>query len=102
MRDVVPMPNNDQQKSAGDPTAVMQAWRQWLHVISGFFRQHAGGFAPLMGDAGKTLADVEAKVIHETKQAARVTDDYVRANPWRAIGIAAVVAMMIGAMVKRK
>ncbi len=102
MRDLIPLHHNEQQKSTSEATAVMDAWRQLLNVIGGLFRQHATGFSPLMGDASKTFAEVEAKLIHETKQAARATDAYVRTNPWRAVGIAAVVAIVIGAIVKRK
>jgi ElaB/YqjD/DUF883 family membrane-anchored ribosome-binding protein len=35
------------------------------------------------------LAEQEGAVMAKTRAAARATEDYVRANPWRAVGIAA-------------
>jgi len=35
------------------------------------------------------LAEQEGAVVAKTKAAARAAEDYVRANPWKAVGIAA-------------
>jgi ElaB/YqjD/DUF883 family membrane-anchored ribosome-binding protein len=48
------------------------------------------------------LAEAEDVLIQQTKQAARVTDEYVHDNPWRAIGIAAGVALVIGLLIGRR
>ena len=48
------------------------------------------------------LAVAEAAVLERTKAAARATDDYVRANPWRAVGIAAGAGLVIGLLVGRR
>jgi len=36
------------------------------------------------------------------RQAARVTDDYVHDNPWRAIGIGAAAGLLVGWLVSRR
>jgi len=48
------------------------------------------------------LAEAEDMVIHGTKQAARVTDEYVHDNPWKAVGIAAGVGLVIGLLIGRR
>lgn len=48
------------------------------------------------------LVIAEAAIVERTKAAARATDDYVRANPWRAVGIAAGAGLVIGLLVGRR
>ena len=53
-------------------------------------------------DAKVRLADAEAILVDKTKAAARATDDYVKTNPWQAVGIAASIGFLIGVMIKRR
>ncbi|MFN3398520.1 MAG: YqjD family protein [Sulfurimicrobium sp.] len=48
------------------------------------------------------LARAEEAMLARTKAAARATDDYVRANPWRAVGIAAGAGFIVGLLVGRR
>jgi len=48
------------------------------------------------------LAEAEDDLIDKSKQAARVTDEYVHDHPWRAVGIAAGVGFVIGLLVGRR
>lgn len=48
------------------------------------------------------LGQAEAALVERTKAAAKATDDYVRANPWRAVGIAAGAGFIIGLLVGRR
>lgn len=48
------------------------------------------------------LAEVEDVLIDKGKQAARATDEYVHDNPWRAVGIAAGVGLIIGMLISRR
>ncbi len=48
------------------------------------------------------LARAEEALLERTKAAARATDDYVRANPWRAVGIAAGAGFIVGLLVGRR
>ena len=48
------------------------------------------------------LADAEAILVDKTKAAARATDDYVKTNPWQAVGIAASIGFLIGVMINRR
>src|SRR5215212_894183 len=42
------------------------------------------------------LAETEAIVRERAQQAARDSEEYVRENPWRAIGIAAGIGLVLG------
>jgi len=53
-------------------------------------------------NAKARLVVAEAAIVERTKAAAKATDDYVRANPWRAVGIAAGAGLVIGLLVGRR
>lgn len=48
------------------------------------------------------LQELEGEAIDRAKAAARVTDDYVHDNPWRAIGVAAAAGFLVGLLVNRR
>ena len=48
------------------------------------------------------LAEAEAMVTERARQAARYTDEYVHDNPWRAIGIAAGIGLVLGLLMSRR
>jgi ElaB/YqjD/DUF883 family membrane-anchored ribosome-binding protein len=48
------------------------------------------------------LHDLSDDASESAKAAARVTDDYVRDNPWQAIGIAAAVGFLTGLALSRR
>ncbi|HEY6720835.1 MAG TPA: DUF883 family protein [Burkholderiales bacterium] len=72
------------------------------------------------GKAGDTVAAARAKMqeslesaklqlgplgeeaAEQARAAVRVTDDYVRENPWQAVGIAALVGIALGLLVSRR
>ena len=45
------------------------------------------------------LQDAQAAALRQSKAAARATDEYVHDNPWRAIGVAAGVGVLIGLLI---
>ena len=48
------------------------------------------------------LAEVEDVIVDGSKQAARVTDEYVHDHPWHAVGIAAGIGVIIGMLISRR
>ncbi len=48
------------------------------------------------------LDEQEAELIAKTKEVANATEDYVRANPWRAIGLAAVAGFVLCILATRR
>jgi ElaB/YqjD/DUF883 family membrane-anchored ribosome-binding protein len=48
------------------------------------------------------LDEQEAAVMARTKAAAEATEEYVRANPWKALGIAAAAGLVLGILATRR
>ncbi len=48
------------------------------------------------------VADAEVALRGKAKQASRIADDYVRENPWRNLGVAAGVGLLIGILIGRR
>ncbi len=48
------------------------------------------------------LAEAERAVLDQTKLAARATDEYVRENPWQAVGVGALIGFLLGALISRR
>lgn len=53
-------------------------------------------------DAKIRLEDAEAALVDKTKACARVTDDFVHDQPWKAVGVAAVVGLALGMLIGRR
>jgi len=55
-----------------------------------------------MHKAKDHLAEAKEVALEKTKQAARVTDEYVHENPWKAVGAAAGIGLIIGMLIGRR
>lgn len=53
-------------------------------------------------DARLKLGDLEGVMVEKAKAVGRATDDYVHDNPWRSVGIAAGVGLVIGLLIGRR
>jgi ElaB/YqjD/DUF883 family membrane-anchored ribosome-binding protein len=49
----------------------------------------------------KSLADAEKLLVKKGKEAADIADDYVRENPWGAVGVAAAIGLVLGLLIRR-
>ena len=45
------------------------------------------------------LRELQSAAAEKTTAAARATDEYVRENPWTAVGVAAVAGLVIGMLI---
>ena len=50
----------------------------------------------------KAVADAEVTFVRKSKECAEIADDYVRENPWSAIGIAAGLGVALGLLMRNK
>ena len=48
------------------------------------------------------LTDAERALLEKSKQAAKAADEYVRENPWQAVGVAAVAGLVLGVLISRR
>lgn len=52
--------------------------------------------------AKEKMAEAQDALVEKSKAAARATDDYVHDNPWKAVGVAAGVGLVIGLLIGRR
>ena len=48
------------------------------------------------------MADAQDALLAKTREAAKATDTYVHENPWKAVGVAAGVGLVIGLLIGRR
>lgn len=48
------------------------------------------------------LAEAQTAIVAKTKAAAKATDAYVHENPWKAVGIAATIGLVVGLLLGRR
>ncbi len=53
-------------------------------------------------EARTSLTQAQTAVADTARQAAEFTDDYVRTNPWKALGFAAGAGLLIGILLARR
>lgn len=58
--------------------------------------------AASLSRAKNGLLETQAAVIDRAKAAAKATDGYVHENPWKSVGIAAGVGLLLGMLIGRR
>jgi ElaB/YqjD/DUF883 family membrane-anchored ribosome-binding protein len=53
-------------------------------------------------EARHRLATAESIVTDRTKEAAEATDQFVHENPWKSVGIAAGIGLVVGILIGRR
>lgn len=94
------------QKLVSDMRVVVADAEEILRATAGVAGDKMGDLRERIGerlrDAKLRLADAEAALVDRTKAAARATDDFVHENPWRAVGVAAAVGLLLGVIIGRR
>jgi ElaB/YqjD/DUF883 family membrane-anchored ribosome-binding protein len=90
---------SDLQRVISDAEELMQAT---AHQTEGKVVELRERITENLRSARHKLADAEETIREKTKEMARVTDDYVHEHPWRAIGTAAGVGLVIGLLIGRR
>lgn len=55
-----------------------------------------------LAEAKVKMKEIEETVVDKTREAAKATDNYVRENPWRSVGIAAGAGLIVGLLIGRR
>ncbi|RJF97163.1 DUF883 family protein [Noviherbaspirillum saxi] len=56
----------------------------------------------LLDTAMEKAQEVQAVAVEKSKVAAESTDEFVHANPWKAVGIAAGAGLVLGLLMSRR
>lgn len=52
--------------------------------------------------AKSKMADAQESLVEKGKVAAKATDEYVHENPWKSVGLAAAVGLVIGLLIAKR
>jgi ElaB/YqjD/DUF883 family membrane-anchored ribosome-binding protein len=106
MSEVTELSNANKQKLVSDMKVVVADAEEILRATAGVAGEKMGDLRERIGerlrDAKLRLADAEAALVDRTKAAARATDDFVHENPWRAVGVAAAIGLLLGVIIGRR
>lgn len=106
MSDVTDFPSNNKEKLVSDMKVVVSDAEEILRATAGVAGDKIGELreriTDRLRDAKVRIADAEELLVDRTKAAARATDDYVNDNPWRAVGIAAGIGLLLGIIIGRR
>ncbi len=98
--------SNSKEKLVSDMKVVVSDAEEILRATAGVAGDKFGDLreriTERLRDAKIRLADAEEMLVDRTKAAARATDDYVNDNPWRAVGIAAGIGLLLGIIIGRR
>ncbi len=93
-------------KIKGDLKTVLSDMDDYLRATASQTGEKIGAIRERLQEhmhrAKDRLADTTEIVVDKTKEAAKATDEYVHDNPWRAVGIAAGVGLIIGMLIGRR
>jgi ElaB/YqjD/DUF883 family membrane-anchored ribosome-binding protein len=53
-------------------------------------------------EAKARLGEVEEQALRRAREMADATQEYVRDNPWRSVGVAAGVGLLLGMLISRR
>jgi len=80
--------------------AVVSETEQLLKSVASLGSDQAGvlkgNVDEALASASGQVADIRERFLAQASATAKATDDYVKQNPWQAIGIVAVVAAAAG------
>ena len=106
MSEVTDFSTNNKEKLVSDMKVVVSDAEEILRATAGVAGEKVGELRERiidrLRDAKVRIADAEEMLVDRTKAAARATDDYVNDNPWRAVGIAAGVGLLLGIIIGRR
>lgn len=90
---------NDLRTLVGDAEELLKATASQAGEKIGVARQK---IEQSLIEGKKALADAEQTLVKKSKECAEIADDYVRENPWSAVGIAAAAGFALGLLVRGK
>lgn len=94
------------EKLMSEMQAVINQAENWLRsagaATNDEFRSARAQFEATLSTAKGELMELEHRVIDSTMDAAKATDEYVHANPWKSVGMGAAVGIICGLLITRK
>lgn len=100
------MTNASKDKLVSDLKVVISDTEELLRATTGVAGEKVGELRDRLTvrlrDTKDRVIDLEHALIDKTKAAARATDDFVHDEPWKAVGVAAIVGVALGVLIGRR
>lgn len=87
------------RKGIEDAEALLREAADAGEERAGELRERARGVIHRATDNFKVTQE---KAIAQSKEAARVTDEYVHENPWRSMGMVGLAGLLLGVIIGRR
>ena len=105
MMEKIPTQTGTREQLMSDLKTVIQDAEAWLRnggqLTGEELKSAKAKFEQTLASAKVSLIEVEETVVERTKVAAKATDEYVKDNPWKSVGLGAAVGVVIGMLIAR-
>jgi len=105
MIEKIPTQSGTRDQLVNDLKSVISDAEGWLRNGSQLtgeeLKAAKAKFEQTLSSAKTSLIEVEETVVERTKVAAKATDEYVKDNPWKSVGLGAAVGVVIGMLIAR-
>ena len=102
----IPTQTGTSEQLMSDLKTVIQDAEAWLrsggHLTGDELKAAKAKFEQTLAGAKESLGEYQQTVVEKTKEAAKVTDEYVHENPWKSVGLGAAVGVVIGLLIARR
>lgn len=110
MNDMATAPLRDAQqareKLARDLRATIEDTEELLRITAGQVGERIAEartrVQASLAQARMQLAKLQSEVVARGKEASAQADEYVHAHPWKAVGIAGLAGLLVGALISRR
>lgn len=106
MIEKIPTQSNTRDQLVSDLKTVITDAESWLrngsHMTGEELKSAKAKFEQTLSSAKTSLINAEETVVERTKVAAKATDEYVKDNPWKSVGLGAAIGVVIGMLIVRK
>ena len=106
MMEKIPTQTGARDQLLSDLKTVIQDAEAWLrhsgHLTGDEFKAARAKFERTLVKAKEDIVRLEEVAVEKAKVAAKATDEYVKENPWKAVGLGTAVGVVIGMLIARK
>jgi ElaB/YqjD/DUF883 family membrane-anchored ribosome-binding protein len=106
MMEKIPTQTGARDQLLSDLKTVIQDAEAWLrhsgHLTGEEFKVAKAKFERTLVKAKEDVIRLEEVAVEKAKVAAKATDEYVKENPWKAVGLGTAVGVVIGMLIARK
>lgn len=106
MIEPIPTKSGARDQLMNDLKSVIQDAETWLRhggqLTGEEFQAAKAKFERTLHNAKDDLVRLEETVVAKTREAAQVTDEYVKENPWKSVGVGAAVGLLVGMLISRR